>query len=246
MDASVSAVLVTRAEPGAAETARRLIDLGYAPVVAPLLSVAVNEDAQLDLAGVQAVLFSSAAGARAFAQIAHRADFPALCVGEATALAAREAGFTDVRAADGDAESLAALARAALDPRAGAVLWASGADISRDIAADLRAAGFDARRAIVYRAEMAEHLPEAAVHALRSEKLAAVLFHSARAAEAFARCAADAGLADRASRLAAICISPRVAAAAQALSWARIAAASEPSEDALLATLEKAVPAAGA
>ncbi len=233
------AVLVTRAEPAASRTARRLAETGYAPVVAPLLEIAVNEDAAPNLTGVQALLFSSANGARAFAQLAGRVEIPAFCVGDSTALAARQAGFSDVRSAEGDAEAMAMLARSMLDPRAGALLWASGADVARDITIGLRQSGFDARRAVVYRARMADRLPDAAVRALRGQALSAVLFHSARAAQAFVRLIDEAGLTARTESLAAICISARVADAVRALPWRRVEIALAPDGEAMLTALEE-------
>ena len=48
------------------------------------------------LDGVQAVLFTSANGVRAFAAATTRRGFRAFAVGDATAAAARAAGFADV------------------------------------------------------------------------------------------------------------------------------------------------------
>jgi uroporphyrinogen-III synthase len=237
MDRVSAQVLVTRAEPGAAQTARRLLDLGWTPVVAPLLRIVAVKEARIDLSGVQAVLFSSANGVRAFADLGGGTDVTALCVGDATALAAREAGFRDVRSAEGDATALAILARTALDPHAGAVLWASGEDVARDVGAILGQSGFEIRRAVLYRAEPEARLPEGAARTLRGRALCAVLFHSARAAEAFAALAADARLGGRAASVDAICISGRVAEAARTLAWARVVVAESPDEDAMLAAL---------
>jgi len=237
MDRVSAQVLVTRAEPGAAQTARRLLDLGWTPVVAPLLRIAAIKEIRIDLSGVQAVLFSSANGVRAFAELGGHTDITALCVGDATALAAREAGFRDVCSAEGDATALAMLARTALDPRAGAVLWASGEDIARDVGAILNQSGFEIRRAILYRAESEARLPEGAAKALEATALRAALFHSARAADVFAVLAADARLGGRAASVDAICISSRVAEAARALPWARVVVAESPDEDAMLAAL---------
>ena len=57
------------------------------------------------------LLFTSANGVRALAALTRRRDLPALCVGKATARAARRAGFRDCLSADGDARALADLAR---------------------------------------------------------------------------------------------------------------------------------------
>src|SRR5580765_8394759 len=111
-------VAITRAQPEAERTAEKLRALGADPVIAPLLEVK-DRAFDADVRGVQAFLFTSANGVRASVhKIADRAQ-PALTVGDATARAARDAGFTDVRSAGGDVTALSALANASLDPKAG-------------------------------------------------------------------------------------------------------------------------------
>src|SRR5229473_1898951 len=97
--------------------------------------------AALSLRGVQAVLFTSANGARAFARATARRDLAVIAVGDATARTARALGFADIASAGGDVGDLAALVAARLDPRRGALLHAAGSVVAGDLAARLRAAG---------------------------------------------------------------------------------------------------------
>lgn len=219
---------ITRAQPDAERTADRVRALGADAVLAPLLSIEPRAfDA--NLADVQALLFTSANGVRAFTNAAPRRDVATLTVGDATARAARDAGFTEVRAADGDSSALAAFACATLDPRGGRVLHISGEDVAGDLVGALQAAGFDAQRRIAYAAIAAAELPQA----LRGS-LDIVLFHSARAAEVFVRFGAPG-----AEMLTAACLSPAIARAAQGLpqgpvKWARTIVAPHPREEDLL------------
>ena len=98
----MSSVWITRAEPGASATAARVRALGWEAVVAPLIEIHPLEP-KIDLAGVGALAFTSAAGGRRLrrASPAER-RLPVFAVGEATARAAREAGFAEVVSADGD------------------------------------------------------------------------------------------------------------------------------------------------
>ena len=206
-------VAVTRAQPEADATAARLRAAGAEPIVAPLLSiVAAPFDTSMD--GVQAILFSSSNGVRAFADRSDQRRFLVLTVGDASAEAARAAGFADVRSADGDVDELAALAQRTLDPRAGRVLHVSGAHAAGDLAGSLRAAGFDAERRVAYEARAAASLPEALL-----QPIDVVLFHSARAAEIYLALGGPVG--DRI----AVCISPAVATAASKAAWRRIGVA---------------------
>ena len=220
---SAPRVAITRAQPEAQRTAEKLLALGAEPIIAPLLEVR-DRTFDADLGGVQALLFTSANGVRNAAQkIANRA-LPALTVGDATARAARDAGFSDVRSAGGDVTALSALANTSLDPKAGALLYLSGADVAADLVGWLIAAGFSATRRVVYEARVVPALPAA-----YNGPLDIIAFHSARAARAFATFGAP-----NAARMKAACISPAVAAAATAKTkWASVVVASAPQEDAL-------------
>lgn len=216
-------IAITRAAPEAARTAARVAALGAIPILAPLLTIAPRAfDA--NIAGAQALLFTSANGVRAFAAASPARAVSVLTVGDATATAAREAGFSDVQSADGDGAALAALAAATRDPKAGALLHISGAHVAVEIAGVLAAAGFSAERRIAYEAVAASALPPALL-----EPLDIVLFHSARAAAVFSQLGAP----NAPARIAA-CLSPAVAAAASFSAWKQIVVAPAPREDALL------------
>lgn len=216
-------VAVTRAEPEASATAARVAAMGAAPVPAPLLRIETRAlDARID--GVQALLFTSANGVRAWAGQSPARDLRALCVGAATATAAREAGFADVTAADGDSRALAQLALQTLSAQAGRVLHISGAHVASDMAETLRQAGFEAERRVAYEAVAAQDLPPALANPCDI-----VLFHSARAAETFIALGAP-----HANQSIAACLSPAVAQAASDVTWKSLIVAPRPREQALL------------
>jgi uroporphyrinogen-III synthase len=234
-----AAVLVTRPEPGAAETARRVAALGWRPVLAPALVLAPRASATAaQLPPVQALLLGSRAAARA---VPASPRLPVLAVGEATAEEARTHGFVNVTAAAGDAAALAALASARLDPAAGPLLLAVGAGYGVELAAALRGRGFRVVRRVVYSAEPATVLPEAARAALAAGAVVAALFFSPRSAGCAIALLRAAGLAGTLARAEALAISPRVAAvlaaAAPEARWRGLRVAARPDQDSLLRLL---------
>ena len=102
-------VLITRPRHDAEAVARVLATRGVESLIEPLLEITNLPQAALDLDGVQAVLLTSANGARALAQATTRRDLTVLAVGPATAAAASDAGFTQVETAAGDVNALAGL-----------------------------------------------------------------------------------------------------------------------------------------
>lgn len=109
-------VIVTRAEPGAAETMARLAEAGYRAIAAPMLTLAPLDVTLPDLSGVAHLVFTSANGVRFFASASGKRVAMAWCVGPSTAEAARAAGFAQVHEGRGDAVALAEDILAVLPP----------------------------------------------------------------------------------------------------------------------------------
>lgn len=230
----MSNVLITRAAPEAETTAARVARMGHTPIVSPALVIETIA-CTFDPKGVQALLFTSAAGVRALG----KHDLPALAVGEGTAEAARAIGYADVRSADGAAVDLIELAKG-LDPQGGAMVHVSGEDIATNVADAIADAGFTAARMIAYRARAAATLSPSALNLLTRVSVSdLVMFHSARGAESFCRLADGAGLHTQAAKLTAICLGARSAETAAAFDFKRVLVASAPREKSLLALLEE-------
>ena len=222
--------------------ARALAERGIESILAPMLRIVPAEDAARRIAdaliGAQAILFTSASGARIFAQASARRELPVFAVGDASAAAARLAGFRTVASAGGDVADLAALAAARLSPQQGALVHVAGSAVAGDLAGLLGEAGFTVRRAIVYEARAAERLTPEAAAALARGEAALALFFSPRTAATFASLAAAAGVGPLCRALSAIALSPAVAAALAALPWRHVAVARAPTQQALLAALD--------
>lgn len=231
-------VLVTRPAADAAPLAGRLRALGLEPVIEPLLTIEpTGETVALD--GVQAVLLTSANGARALARATARRDFVVLAVGNATAQAARDHGFADVHSAGRDVDSLAALALAHCTPAAGALLHVSGREVAGDLVARLARAGFAVRRAVLYRAESAAALSPELCALLARRGIDAALFLSPRTARSFVTLAEGTNLAVSCRRIVALCLSPAVAQALPPGMWRAVRIAAAPTQAALLEALER-------
>lgn len=230
-------VLLAREAAAAEASAALLRAQGVAALAAPVAQVEFLAPA-IDLAGVQALAFTSQNGVRAFAAASPERHVPAYAVGPATAAALEAEGFASVIAGPADGAALAGLLRAQLDPGAGAVLHLSGDRLAFDVAAALEGAGFAARRLQLYRTVEPAGLPPEALAWLFGPP-GAVLFYSAKGAEAFARLCAAAAADGPARRWRALCLSRPVAETALALGWAKAEIAAAPNEPALFALLSR-------
>src|SRR5262249_37259486 len=146
--------------------------VGEEAVIEPCLTIVEDPDGRARLApaleGAEALLFTSTNGVTSFAASSERRDFRAFAVGEGTAVAARQAGFTEIESAQGDVEALAALVAARLRPDQGPLVHASGHIVAGDLAGRLGRLGFKVRSVPLYRADAADALGAAAAAAFQA------------------------------------------------------------------------------
>ncbi len=235
-------VLITRPERETTTLAAALIERGHVPVIAPLFRLEILQpppDFAAALASCQAVLLTSANGARALAEASEQRGKPILAVGDTTASTAEGLGFAAVVSAAGDGMALAALVRRGLDPRKGPLVHVSGADVALDLAATLAPDGFEVRRFALYDAREETTLPESARAALAARALDAVTFFSSRAAAAFAKLVGNAGLAGSLRGVTAVAISPAALEPLAALPFKATVAAARPTRQAVLDEIDR-------
>ncbi|SDE55409.1 uroporphyrinogen-III synthase [Rhodospira trueperi] len=226
--------LVSRPREDAERIAAPLRAMGVEVVSEPLLVVVPVAGPNVDLTGVQAVLVTSANGARALATAVERRDVPVFAVGDQTARAARDLGFASVESAGGDVETLAALVRRRLEPSRGSLLHAAGSTHAGDLAGALGADGFDVRVARLYDARPTAALSASLRASLDVGGIDAAFFFSPRTARTFVEHIRKAGLADKLGRVTGYALSPAVARELESILPGRVRVAGQPTQDALL------------
>lgn len=232
-------LMITRPQDDGRPLADALADLGVETLLVPLLSIEVLDGPALNWDDVQAVLVTSANGVRALAARDTRRDHTVYAVGDATARAARDAGFADVLSAGGDVDTLAALVSEKATTGAGALVHVAGSKVAGDLQGLLAAKGFRYRREVLYTARTAATLPTQAADALSATTVDGVVFFSPRTAKTFAALTAAAGLGRACERLTAYCLSAAVAEQASALAWQKTVVAARPEQAALLDAIEQ-------
>jgi uroporphyrinogen-III synthase len=233
-------LLLTRPEPDNARTAAALRAQGHEVVLAPLLRIEAVAEADLGASPSSrswtAILITSANGVRALAAHPRRRDLlalPLLAVGQASADAARAAGFANVSSADGNADDLALLAARRFAGARLPLLHLAGRDRSSDLAGALAARGLAVRTVVIYRAAKAERFPPAARAALEQGQIDGVLHFSRRSVESYLDCGRD--IVGPALEPVHYCLSARAAEPLRLAGAAHISVASQPDEASLLA-----------
>jgi uroporphyrinogen-III synthase len=231
-------ILITRPREDAEPFARALTALGHETVMEPLLDVVFLPGPPLDLIGVQALVLTSANGARAVARRTEARNIAVVAVGPATAGAARAAGFAHVSESSGEGvQALASFVQHTLRSSDGALLHPAGSMTAGDLTGALETCGFRVRREVIYDAQPVDHLSGAVVADLSAGLIDAATFFSPRTAALFVELAEEENLESALEGVRAICLSPAVAAALVPVRFRAIKVAEKPSQDAMLAAI---------
>ncbi len=238
-------LLVTRPAPDGERTAAALRARGHDVMLAPLLDIEPEPEADLGPGPWDGVLITSANAVRAVAAHDRKAGLlglPLYAVGRRSAEAARAAGFTDVVSADGDATGLARLvaARPGRPQVRLPLLYLAGEDLAADLAGALAAQGVATRTVVVYRAVVATSLPADVKEALAAGAVDGVLHYSPRSADAFTALALAALIDLKQLTTKHYCVSAAVAAPLRRAGAPAIIVAARPDESSLLALINSA------
>ena len=235
-------VLITRPEREATVLAKALMERGHVPVIAPLFRLEILRppaEFATALAACQAVLVTSANGARALAEASEQRGKPIIAVGDTTASTAEGLGFAAVTSAAGDGAALVELVRRSLDPKKGALVHVSGVDVALDLAEALAPLGFEVHRFALYDARAETSLPDSARAALAARAVDVATFFSSRASSSFAKLVGEASLADALGGVTALAISRAALDPLAALPFKAAVAAARPTRQALLDEIDR-------
>jgi uroporphyrinogen-III synthase len=185
-NADAPLVLITRPQDAAHRFADEL-RAAVGPVevaIIPMLEIKPVVES-VDLEGVTALIFTSAAGVEVFGTLSEDRSLPAWCVGDRTAEAARDIGLK-ATSAGGDADALVALMAEARPE--GRLLHLSGMHTRGDVAGRLFEAGLRAEARAIYDQVAAEPGSELAAALAHPGPVVVPLF-SPRSAALFAEAA---------------------------------------------------------
>lgn len=232
-------ILVTRPAEDAPKFIDALTARKHRAIWSPSLVMRLVEGPPLAITEYQAIAITSANAVRALAGRTRERHVSLICVGPASAAAAREMGFGKIHISAGEGvKGLVQALRETLKPDLGPVLYPSAADIAGALASEAGALGFKIDRQIVYKMELADHLSDPARDAIAHHGLDAVAYFSVRSVNGTRQAAEASGLRDQLDRIPALCLSPAVAAVAKQ-SHRRAQAAPAASEAAMLQAIDR-------
>lgn len=232
-------LLITRPQPDAESTAATLRAQKHNPLVAPLLTMEALPLRLDPCRTFSGVIVSSANAIRAISET-ERSKLLGLqvaAVGERTAKVAREAGFTKVKSAQGDAEALARHAAKIFKNAEHPVLYLAAENRAGDLASALAAHGIAVQTVVVYRMIFSHGLPHAAHDAIVARKIDGVLHYSRRTVDAYLHLAEADNVLEAALAPIHYCLSAEIGARLIAAGAPAVRIAAHPQEQELISLL---------
>jgi len=229
-------ILLTRPKDRSEAFAKEIEQYGWTSTIWPLLRIRpLLAEAIIPQEG-QSLIFTSVNAVEAMPKPVPT-QAPAICVGAATAAAARSRGITSITDVSGDAHKLVETLLAREPQR---YLHIRGAKTRGDIAASLTHAGNPTDEIIAYEAVASDHAPGKIDTAIMAGKIDAIALFSPRSAAILARLAKVEWF-SRLSTATVFAISPATAEPVRDMGFAKMVVAEEPNGSAMRAAICSAV-----
>lgn len=232
-------VLLTRPKQESERIAGELKKLNINSIISPVLYILLNSIEKQEYQHHQAILLSSKHSVAGLSSLKIKKSFPIYCVGDATARAVSDKGFTNVYSASGDINDLTSLVRKSLLSTNGTILYLSGLRNKGEIIDDLGSLGFKIENRVVYEAKAVQSLNELAIKALTKNEIQGVFLYSPRSAKIFVKIVEKLGFQKIVMNLEVYCLSSAVADMVKELKWGEILIARRPNNREMLALVQK-------
>ena len=178
-------ILLTRPLEDCSEMILKFKSLGHQVSHLPLLVVEkVNYDS-VNFPSFGGIIFTSANAIKFLDLKSIDKKILCFCVGEATEKTARNNGFQNVIAAEGNVENLKELILQNFDKKDGSLIYISGETVSTDLDQQLLKVGYNVKRIVNYRTSHNKNFNEEFVKELRQKMPDIVYVYSQNSAASF-------------------------------------------------------------
>ena len=139
-------IVITRPKEDSSHLVEKLKRLGHLTTNLPVIKIEKLKTKKINLENYKAVIFTSSNAIKFMNIEKFDLNIKCYCVGSATELTAKQAGFINTYSSEGTVDSLIELIIRTLDTKSGKLLYLSSEFISKDLDSDLIRAGFSVDR----------------------------------------------------------------------------------------------------
>ena len=178
-------ILLTRPQKISEKIANNLTKKNLSFLIQPLFSIIKINDFNLPTKDPQAILISSFNAVFALEKLDVNQNILILAIGENTATAIKELGYSNVIFADNSSVSLLRLAQQKLDKSNGLIIYLSGQIITLDLEKELLNMDFETQRIVVYKTKEIEKFSEQTIVEITNNNISEIWIYSQNSAKIF-------------------------------------------------------------
>jgi len=176
-------IVITRPKEDSLHLIEKLKKLGHLVTHLPVIKIAKLKTDKINLENYKAVIFTSSNAIRFMNIEKFDLKIKCFCVGSATELTAKQAGFINTYSSGGTVDSLIELIIRTLDTKSGKLLYLSSEFISKDLDSDLIRAGYSVDRISNYTSSPVEQIDETTLNLIKKNQPDVFFIYSSKSAK---------------------------------------------------------------
>jgi len=227
-------IVITRPKEDSLHLIERLKKLGHLVTHLPVIKIEKLKTSKINLSNYKAVIFTSSNAIKFLNIDIFDLKIKCYCVGEATELAAKQAGFINTYSSEGTVDSLIELIIRTFENKSGKLLYLSSEFISKDLDVDLTNAGFTVDRVSNYTTLPIEEIDKTTLDFLKKKSLDAIFVYSSKSAKNLFNLINKYSLLNVVTQSNLMCISEKVLLVLKQIKWKKVFIFSPGEEEFLL------------
>jgi len=215
-------IVITRPKEDSLYLIENLIKLGHIVTHLPVIKIEKLETKKINLLNYQAVIFTSSNAIRFMNIEKFDLKIKCFCVGSATELTAKQAGFINTYSSEGTVDSLIELIMRTLDNKSGKLLYLSSEFISKDFDNDLIRAGYSVDRISNYTSLPVEEVDKKTLDFFEKKPPDVIFIYSSKSAKNLFNLINKYSLLNVVTQSNLMCISEKVLSVLKQIKWKKV------------------------
>tara|TARA_B100000287_G_scaffold339759_1_gene326033 strand:- start:98 stop:799 length:702 start_codon:yes stop_codon:yes gene_type:complete len=215
-------IVLTRPKEDSSFLIERLEKLGHTVTHLPLIKIKKLKTEKINFQNYKAVIFTSSNAIKFLEVEKIEPSIKCYCVGKATELTAKSAGFINISTSDGTVNSLVELVIRSFENKLEKLLYLSSEFISKDIDVDLSKAGFTVDRISNYTSIPVDQIDKDKLDFLKKNSPDAIFVYSSNSAKNLFNLINKYSLLNVVTHSNLMCISEKVLLVLKQIKWKKV------------------------
>ena len=227
-------IIITRPKEDSLHIIKNIINAGHSVTHLPVIKIKKLETKKINLQDYNAVIFTSSNAIRFMDIKKFESKIKCFCVGNATELTAKQAGFINTYSSEGTVDSLVELILRTLEYKSGKLLYLSSEFISKDLDGDLINAGYSVDRVLNYTSLPVKEIDEITLNFIKKNPPDVFFIYSSKSAKNLFNLINKYSLLNIVTHSNLMCISEKVLLILKQIKWKKVFIFSPGEEEFLL------------